>query len=602
MSISGADNFEPTRSGPVNGPGGGNPPVPNNSPAPQPLPFPTNLPGFTVLSFVGGGGFATVFRAHDNKMRRDVAVKRLLPARAADRYWRARFDYEGVIQGDPQMPSGVVQVYQRGDDQYGPYLVMEWVDGGTLADWHQRHNGRAPWKKCVQLCQELAETMEKVHRLRYLHRDLKPLNVLLSAGDRTRISDFGLAKQLGTNAAADPRTQPGMAAGTPGFTAPEQFRDFGHAGPEADQWSIGAILHMLLTNELPVAGYSSVACSDGVMQQRGIPEPVRKAVLRSLSFHPEDRFSSMADFAKALGSGTGYGRKATVVAAAMLALATAAGVVSVWSPEVSTQPGPADAVRPGPDSPESGIVPMRDLVAVPPATFVMGLDGVNGTSPQHTVRISRGLLVSRYEITQQQWLRVMGTRPWLAAGGEDDGRLPAAGIAWRDAMDFCERLTQVENSGRKYRLPTEAEWEYFSRGGSKAGWSCEEAELPQFAWFGGASGGSSAAGPQPVGTKLANPFGLYDVHGNVFEWCLDWFDPSYYVRSPETDPPGPVEPPQSEVEGFRPERVCRGGSWQRNDITCGSGFRFSAGDEESRSGLEFGFRVVVEDSGDSSSP
>lgn len=636
MTIVQGDDFEPTRSGKLSEPSnvpdassqGINAVGPRNGsgqtvvPTPVVQPFPTNLPDFTPLEFIGCGGFGVVWRAHDKKMQRDVAVKRLRSDKFSQEKSRQRFDLEGRIQGDPAMPAGVVHVYQRGDDQYGPYLVMEWVDGGSLEDWHKRFKGRGPWQECVRLCQEIAETMHKVHGLRYVHRDLKPDNVLLSNEGRTRVCDFGLARRLGTPAPGDPRTQQFAGMGTFGFAAPEQYLDFKHAGPKADQWSLAAILHKLLTNECPDIGHSSrsVACCDSVMRERGIPDHIRKAVCRALAYDPQDRFDSMADFCTAIGgSRSSRGRILAVAVAIVALLAIILALVSNWSEPASksgvsaeskaaetvltvpnttaTVSGSNLSILPERASPVDSVIPASDLVTVLPGTFVMGQDGANAYSPKHSVEISRALQVNRFEITQEQWFRVMGTRPWLAAGGRDDSRLPATGVTWRDAMEFCERLTQLENSGRQYRLPTEAEWEYFSRGGSSSAWSCPEDQLAQHAWCAGSVGSADAPGPRPVGTRQPNPLGLHDVHGNVFEWCLDWFDPDYYLRSPAADPSGPLEPPAPADTETLAERVCRGGSWARNDMTCSSGFRFSASDEDSRSSLEFGFRVVSEDRG-----
>lgn len=636
MTIVQGDDFEPTRSGKLSEPSnvpdassqGINAVGPRNGsgqtvvPTPVVQPFPTNLPDFTPLEFIGCGGFGVVWRAHDKKMQRDVAVKRLRSDKFSQEKSRQRFDLEGRIQGDPAMPAGVVHVYQRGDDQYGPYLVMEWVDGGSLEDWHKRFNGRGPWRECVWLCQDIAKTMHKVHELRYLHRDLKPSNVLLSKEGRTRISDFGLAKKLGTPAPDDPRTQSMVGMGTPGFAAPEQHIDFKHTCPKADQWSLAAILHKLLTDKCPDIGHSSrsVACCDSVMRERGIPDHIRKAVCRALAYDPQDRFDSMADFCTAIGgSRSSRGRILAVAVAIVALLAIILALVSSWSEPASksgvsaeskaaatvltvpnttaTVSGSNLSILPERASPVDSVIPASDLVTVLPGTFVMGQDGANAYSPKHSVEISRALQVNRFEITQEQWFRVMGTRPWLAAGGRDDSRLPATGVTWRDAMEFCERLTQLENSGRQYRLPTEAEWEYFSRGGSSSAWSCPEDQLAQHAWCAGSVGSADAPGPRPVGTRQPNPLGLHDVHGNVFEWCLDWFDPDYYLRSPAADPSGPLEPPAPADTETLAERVCRGGSWARNDMTCSSGFRFSASDEDSRSSLEFGFRVVSEDRG-----
>ena len=119
--------------------------------------------------------------------------------------------------------------------------------------------------------------------------------------------------------------------------------------------------------------------------------------------------------------------------------------------------------------------------------------------------------------------------------GKDTSGYPVETVSWEDAVEFCKRLSAKE--GKTYRLPTEAEWEYACRAGTTTEWYCgdKEDELGRVAWYRKNSGKM----PHPVGGKEANSWGLFDIHGNVFEWCADWYDSDYYANSPPSDPPGP---------------------------------------------------------------
>jgi eukaryotic-like serine/threonine-protein kinase len=144
-----------------------------------------------------------------------------------------------------------------------------------------------------------------------------------------------------------------------------------------------------------------------------------------------------------------------------------------------------------------------------------------------------------YEVTQGEYERVMGTNPSHFKG---DPRLPVETVSWQDAMTFCERLSALpaeRSAGRVYRLPTEAEWEYACRAGSTTIYSFGDSEgsLGDYAWYDSNSGSKT----HPVGQKRPNAWGLYDMHGNVWEWCSDWYDGSYYASSPVDDPTGPVK-------------------------------------------------------------
>ena len=162
-------------------------------------------------------------------------------------------------------------------------------------------------------------------------------------------------------------------------------------------------------------------------------------------------------------------------------------------------------------------------------------------SPVHEVEISEGFWLGRYEVTQGQWEAVMGSRPWSGEEyGVSDPSHPAVGISWEDVQAFIEELNGASGSGL-YRLPSEAEWEYACRAGTRARWSFgdNERQLTDYAWYRENAWDVGERYAQ-VGLKGANPWGLHDMHGNVWEWVQDWHDSDYYDRSPRVDPPGPM--------------------------------------------------------------
>jgi formylglycine-generating enzyme required for sulfatase activity len=193
--------------------------------------------------------------------------------------------------------------------------------------------------------------------------------------------------------------------------------------------------------------------------------------------------------------------------------------------------------------------------------------------------------MGRTEVTQGQWKKVMGTEPWKGKVRVKEGDdFPAVCVSWDDAVEFCKKLSSMER--KVYRLPTEPEWEYACRGGTKTAFHFgnDEAELSKYAWWGGIVGNGNARDEKyahRVAQKLANPFGLYDMHGNVWELCSDWY--ADYPSTPLTDPRGPSS------GSFR---VLRGGSCYGvpSDGRCASRLDFTPVDRYGN----VGFRLVLE--------
>lgn len=216
------------------------------------------------------------------------------------------------------------------------------------------------------------------------------------------------------------------------------------------------------------------------------------------------------------------------------------------------------------------------LILIPAGEFKMGNDnGSSDEKPAHRVRIRRPFYLGVTEVTQGQYEQVMGTNPSTFTG---DSQRPVEQVSWIRAMEFCKRLSQKEE--RTYGLPTEAQWEYACRAGTSTKWCSgdDESSLGGHAWYRRNSNNRT----HPVGQKRPNAWGLHDMHGNVWEWCADWYDEGYYRNSPTDDPAGP-----SSGSG----RVNRGGGWGFGASLCPSAAR-SWRPPELR-GFDVGFRVLL---------
>jgi formylglycine-generating enzyme required for sulfatase activity len=219
-----------------------------------------------------------------------------------------------------------------------------------------------------------------------------------------------------------------------------------------------------------------------------------------------------------------------------------------------------------------------EMVFVKGGTFTMGCtseqtDCGDDEKPAHQVMVS-DFYMGKYEVTQKQWREIIGSNPSYFNNCDN---CPVENVSWNDVQEFIIKLNQ--KTGKNYRLPTEAEWEYAARGGS-AGSPTRYAgsnTINEVAWYADNSGQKT----HPVGQKKANELGIYDMTGNVWEWCNDWYGSDYYSSSPQYDPKGPVT-------GSR--RVIRGGSWFIYPQGCRVSNRISNDPDD---GYDYGgFRLV----------
>ena len=213
-----------------------------------------------------------------------------------------------------------------------------------------------------------------------------------------------------------------------------------------------------------------------------------------------------------------------------------------------------------------------EMVWIEPGTFMMGspdTDDIAGDDekPQHEVTITQGFYIGKYELTQGQWENVMGTTPWVGKNNvQENSNNPAVYISWEEIQTFIAALNAAEG-GEVYRLPTEAEWEYACRAGTTTRYSFgdDRLQLGQYAWCSDNAFDIGEKYAHTVGTRLPNPWGLYDMHGNVWELVQDWY--GSYSSDAQTDP-------QGLLSGSK--RVGRGGDFGLYSQSTRSAFRGTA--------------------------
>jgi formylglycine-generating enzyme required for sulfatase activity len=200
---------------------------------------------------------------------------------------------------------------------------------------------------------------------------------------------------------------------------------------------------------------------------------------------------------------------------------------------------------------------LDDMVLIPAGSFLMGSnDGEDDERPIHNVLLN-SFELGKYEVTQGQWVGLMETRPWQGSEYVEEGdNFPVVNVSWYQVKEFIRKLNRA--SGKRFRMPTEAEWEYACRAGSRTRffYGSFKLKLSQYAWYYDNAFKKQEMHPHQVGKLKPNKWDLYDMMGNVYEWCSDWYKRNYYNKSPVQNPKGPKHSAY---------KVVRGGDWARTD-------------------------------------
>jgi eukaryotic-like serine/threonine-protein kinase len=364
---------------------------------------------YRLVELLGQGGMATIYRARDSQLERDVAVKVLRPEYGADPDFNDRFRNEAQSAASLNHPS-IVAVYDYGTDEVGPFIVMELVEGEDLASIVRR-SGALPPRAAARLVAQAARALAAAHERGIVHRDVKPGNMLVTREGRVKVADFGIARALSESAL----TLPGTTLGSVHYFSPEQARGE-LATPASDIYSLGIVLYELLTGRRPWTGDTAAAIATARLTgavpspssvHGGIPPTLDAITRRALATNPEDRFGSASEMAEALEAFVGEGSPDADRARPAAAGATAVGAAAAGAAAAGA--AAAGAVAAG--------------AAHPSAAGAAGAAGdAAGSGPPTIAGVARPNPNARIDYPRDAYAGAAGPpRARRAAPTEDDG-------------------------------------------------------------------------------------------------------------------------------------------------------------------------------------
>jgi eukaryotic-like serine/threonine-protein kinase len=473
------------------------------------------------------------------------------------------------------------------------YLVQEFIEGQTLTAELQSAGGKLSESQVIEILQEILAGLQEVHQKDKIHRDLKPDNIMRRAQDgKLVLIDFGAVKEIrrisGTGNTVASAT---VRAGSEGYMSMEQAMGFPRLA--SDVYAVGAIGIQCLTGTHPSKLFDEAALALRWQHLCQVSSGLATVLEKMVVQNANDRYRDAKDAAGAIAS-----LVKSVSEPQLTKIQFTSVKLDSYGKIVDRPTGQAEIF-----TEDLGNGVSLSMVKIPSGKFMMGQtvsekqellkrfkeeykDYFASELPQHQVTVSEFFL-GQMLVTQAQWQAIMGNNPSKFQG---DDRLPVDSVSWLDAMDFCQKLSQ--KTRRIYRLPSEAEWEYACRAGTTTPFAFGETITPVVVNYDGiftyakAAEGESHQRATVVGSFPANLFGLYDMHGNLWEWCLDEWSDNYNNVSTDGSPEGDIT---SKVSS-KAHAVMRGGSWYDLRVYCRSAYRISYDADLHR--FNGGFRIV----------
>ncbi|MBD2360242.1 SUMF1/EgtB/PvdO family nonheme iron enzyme [Anabaena minutissima FACHB-250] len=581
---------------------------------------------YKIIKILGSGGFGDTYLAQDLDLPNhpQCVVKHLKPNSDPKvlEIVRRLFDSEAQIlyrlgNDSDQIP----RLFAHFEEQGEFYLVQEFIDGQDLS--YEIIPGQKLTEIAVtKLLQEILEILAVVHKQNIIHRDIKPQNLMRRRQDgKIVLIDFGAVKEVNTMMVnSQGQTSFSVVIGSLGYMPTEQAG--GRPKLSSDVYAVGMLGIQAITglqpNELP----KDPNDDEVIWRNRAnVTEKLAVVLNKMVSCYFRDRYPSAVEALAAIKSLqpqqqvtpivptpqppstptkiiTPWSRRKVIqtVGFAGAGLGLAILVPRLWqsNSQVVTVDKTGKIVDRRNLEVKSSFVEnlgngvSLEMVQIPGGTFTMGSpesekNRDSDESPQRQVRVP-GFFMGKYEITQEQYQAIMGINPSNFKGE----KRPVERVSWDDAVEFCEKLSQ--KTGKTYRLPSEAEWEYACRAGTTTPFYFGETITPDLVNYNGnfpygsAPKGESRRETTNVGIFPPNSFGLYDMCGNIWEWCQDVYNDSY--QDAPRDGSAWLTSSDNDTR-----LLLRGGSWNNYSWDCRSASRANI-TRESR-GNDVGFRLVM---------
>lgn len=556
---------------------------------------------YTIEAKIGEGGFGITYKAIQNGLNRVVCIKEYFPAGKCTRAtkkntvfvqgtseqvfekYRQAFVREAKMLATLHHPN-IVEVLDVFDENNTSYMVMTFVKGKSLQQIVETR-GKLPYPETVNYIAQITNAIGYIHDHHILHRDIKPDNIMITADFKAILIDFGSAREFEQD-----KTQVHTSMLTHGYAPTEQYTANSRKGSYTDIYAIGATFYFVLTGQVPME--SAARLTEQMPSPKDlvpeIPEEANRTILKAMQLKAENRHQTVHEFMDDIrnvkpsvlvdetigGSPQQPTSKRTwyIISAIGCFVALLIGYF-LWGrngSELVEENKPQEIKT-------YSFISIYDypMVKVDGGTFIMGSNKTDEDDClPHTVTLS-DFYIGQFEVSQGFWTKIMNDNPSEYQDVDDINNFPVENVSFEEVQVFINRLNN--KTGKSFSLPTEAQWEFAARGGNQSkGTNFAGSQYPNNIWF---------DKNNPVMLKFppsVNELGIYQMSGNVAEWCLDYYNRMFYSQSNKSKNPLNTKANNS--------RVVRGGSFDDTDPEYVTVYYRNSGNDATG---YIGFRLVV---------